>query len=109
MHRIHHEMQDRVDDLLRLFGIAIFDQLHRVPDVGKENGDLLPFSFQGLPRGQYLFGEVPGNITVWRGNSGNSAGRDCCSLTYGLAANSAKRGSTTVRFTTVRTNRLEPH
>jgi hypothetical protein len=26
-----------------------------------------------------------------------------------LTANSAKRGSTTVRFTTVKTNRFEPH
>ena len=51
---------------------------------------------------------MSGNIAVWRGYSGNSARRDCCSLTYGLAANSAKRSSTTVRFTTVRTDRFKP-
>src|SRR4029453_8965141 len=108
MHRIHHEMQHRVDDLLRLFGIAVFDQLHRVPDVGKENGDLLPFSFQGLPRGQYFFTEMSGNITVWRGSPGSSGGFGGCRLIYVLHANSAKRGSTTIRFTTVRTDRFKP-
>ena len=74
MHRIHHDMQHRVNDLLRLFGIAVFDQLHRVPDVGKENGDLLTFSFQGLPRGQYLFGEMSGNILSGEGTPGTPAG-----------------------------------
>src|SRR4030095_12615368 len=108
MHRVHHHMKHRIDNLLRLFGIAVFDQLHRVPDVGKENGDLLPFSFKGLPRGQYFFSEMSGNITVWRGYPGNSGGCDGCRLIYGLAANSAKRGSTTVRFTTVRTDRFKP-
>src|SRR5262249_1239241 len=109
MHRIHHEMQHRVDDLLRLFGIAVFDQLHRVPNVGKKNGDLLPFSFQRRPRGQYLFGEMSGNVAVWRGCPGNFGCCDSCCLIYGLSANSTERGSTTVRFTTVRTDRFEPH
>ena len=52
---------------------------------------------------------MSGNIAVWRGYSGNSGGFDCCGLTYGLAANSAKPGSRTDRLTTVRTDRFEPH
>src|SRR5215475_1084988 len=51
---------------------------------------------------------MSGNVAVGRGNPGNSGRRDCCGLIYGLAANSAKRGSTTVRFTTVRTDRFKP-
>src|SRR5262249_23646688 len=108
MHGIHHEMQHRIDDLLRLFGIAVFDQLHRVPDVGKENGDLFPFSFQGRPRSQYLLSEMSGNVAVWRGYPGNFGCCDSRGLIYGLAANSAKRGFATARRATVRTDRFEP-
>ena len=52
---------------------------------------------------------MSGNITVWQGNFGNSGGCNCCGLIYGLAADSAKRGFTTVRFATVRTHRFESH
>jgi len=52
---------------------------------------------------------VSGNIAVGRGYLGSSGRCDCCGLIYGLTANSAKRGSTTVRFTTLRTDRFEPH
>src|SRR6266850_535336 len=52
---------------------------------------------------------MSGNIGVWRRCSGNSGGCGCCGLTYVLTANSAKRGSTTVRFTTVRADRFEPY
>src|SRR5215510_11547219 len=47
-------------------------------------------------------------IAVRRGNSRSSGRFDCCGEIYGLAANSAKRGSTTVRFATVRTDRFKP-
>src|SRR5262245_50473581 len=52
---------------------------------------------------------MSGNVAVGRGYPGNSARRDCCGLIYGLAANSAKRGSATGRRATVRTDRFEPH
>jgi len=39
-------MQDRINELLSLFGIDSFEQSCRTLDVGKENRHLLPFSFQ---------------------------------------------------------------
>src|SRR5262244_1028126 len=109
MHRVHHHMQDWIDELLSLFRIDSFEQSCRTFDIGKENRHLLPFSFQGLSRGQYLFGEVPGNVAVRRRCPGNSGCRDCCGLLYGLTANSAKPRFGTVQLTTMRTNRFEPH
>src|SRR5215472_15760155 len=109
MHRVHHHMQDWIDELLSLFRIDSFEQSCRTFDIGKENRHLLPFSFQGLSRGQDLFGEVSGNVAVWRRYPGNFDCRDCCGLLYGLTANSAKPCFRTVRRATVRTDRFKTH
>src|SRR5215475_3731451 len=51
---------------------------------------------------------MSGNIAVRRGYPGNFGCCDSWGLIYGLAANSTERGSTTIRFTTVRTDRFKP-
>src|SRR5262245_4370053 len=51
---------------------------------------------------------MSGNVAVRRGYPGNFGCCDCWGLIYDLAANSTERGSTTIRFTTVRTDRFKP-
>src|SRR5215813_2952445 len=74
MNRTHHHMQDRINELLSLFGIDSFEQPCRTLDVGKENRHLLPFSFQQVARSQYLLSKVFGKIPIRR--CGCYAGRD---------------------------------
>jgi hypothetical protein len=49
--RLHHQLQHGVEDLPRLFGIAVSQQLHRTLHVGEEDRDLLAFTFQRGLRG----------------------------------------------------------
>src|SRR5215510_3415630 len=51
---------------------------------------------------------MSGNVAVRREYPGNFGYCDSWGLIYSLAANSTERGSTTIRFTTVRTDRFEP-
>jgi len=46
MHRRHHKLQHRVDDLTRLLGIEIAHQLGRAFDVGEQRGDRLAFALE---------------------------------------------------------------
>jgi hypothetical protein len=49
MHRIDHVVQDVIEDLAGIFGVAIGHELHRSPDVGEEDGDELALPFDGAP------------------------------------------------------------
>ena len=42
---VHHVREDRVQDLARLLGIAVGEQLHRALEIGEQDGDLLAFPF----------------------------------------------------------------
>ena len=46
VHRLHHAFEDRVEDLARLFGVAVREQLHRALQVGEQHRDLLALAFQ---------------------------------------------------------------
>jgi len=57
---LHHAFEHRVEDLPRLFGVAIGEQLHRALEVGEEHRDLLALALQcGLGR-EDAFSEVLG-------------------------------------------------
>ena len=58
VHRIHHQMNRRVQELLRRFRIEILDQLGGVFDVGKHDRHLLAFALQGLTGGEDFFREI---------------------------------------------------
>ena len=64
MHRLHHQRQGRVDDLARLLGVEVFEQVHGALDVGKQGGDGLalavggPARLQGRLLGQDALGQV---------------------------------------------------
>ena len=47
MHRLHHPLEHRVEELARLLGVAVGQQLHRALEVGEEHGDLLALAFEG--------------------------------------------------------------
>ena len=43
---LHHPFEDWIEDLARLFRVAVGEQLHRAFQVGKEDSYLLPLAFQ---------------------------------------------------------------
>ena len=45
---LDHAFEHRVEELLRVLGIAVGKQLHRPLDVGEQHGDLLPLTLEGL-------------------------------------------------------------
>jgi hypothetical protein len=66
VHGGHHPLQHRVEELPRLLGVAVGQQLHRALQVGEQDGHLLAFAFQGSAGGEHLLGEVRGCVGEWR-------------------------------------------
>ena len=48
VHGLHHALEHGVEELARLLGVAVGEQLHRALEVGEEHGDLLALAFQAL-------------------------------------------------------------
>ena len=61
---LHHVLEDGVEELARLLGIAVGEQLHRALEVGEEHGDLLALALQGGLGGEDLLGEVLGGVRL---------------------------------------------
>ena len=59
-----HVLEDGIEDLARLLGIAVGEQLHRALEVGEEDGDLLALALERRARGEDLLGEVLGSIGI---------------------------------------------
>ena len=47
MDGLHHALEDGVEELPRLLGVAVGQQLHRALEVGEEHRDLLALAFEG--------------------------------------------------------------
>jgi hypothetical protein len=62
VHSVHHGVQDGVEELLCGFRVEVANQLGGTSDVGKQDGDLLAFAFQGAARGQDLLREIGGRV-----------------------------------------------
>ena len=60
--RLHHPLEHRVEELPRLLGIAVGEQLHRALEVGEQHRDLLALALQGALGGEDLLGEVLGRV-----------------------------------------------
>jgi hypothetical protein len=56
VHRHHHALQHRVEELARLLGVAVCQQLHRGLQVGEEHGHLLALALQGTAGRENLLG-----------------------------------------------------
>ena len=50
--------QHRIEELVRLFGVAVGEQFHRALEVGKEHRDLLPLAFQGTAGRENFLREI---------------------------------------------------
>ena len=44
---LHHPLEDRIEELPGLLGVAVGQQLHRALEVGEEDRDLLALAFEG--------------------------------------------------------------
>ena len=67
--RLHHALEDGVEELARLLGIAVGEQLHRALEVGEEHRDLLALALEGGLGGEDLLGEVLGGVGLGRGEA----------------------------------------
>jgi hypothetical protein len=61
----NHALQHRVEELPRLLGIAVGQQLHGALQVGKQHRDLLAFAFEGGLGGEDFLGQIPRCIAQW--------------------------------------------
>jgi hypothetical protein len=66
MHGFDHELQHRIEEPLRLLGIAVGEKLQRSPEVGEEYGDLLALAFEGALGGEDLLREMPRRVRLGR-------------------------------------------
>ena len=55
---LHHAFEHRVEELARLLGIAVGEQLHGALQIGEEDGDLLALALERGAGAEDLLGEV---------------------------------------------------
>src|SRR5262249_14109173 len=72
MDGLHHPLDHRVEEFAGLLGIVVSEQLHGALEVGEENCDMLAFPFECALRGENLFDQVLGGVTLRRGEPGCS-------------------------------------
>jgi len=73
VHGVHHQMNGRVEELLGGFRIKTPDEFRRIFEVGKEHGDLLALTCQGVLGGEDLLREIGRRV-----GKGDSLGRHGC-------------------------------
>ena len=44
---LHHVLEDGVQELARILGVAVREELHRALEVSEEHSNLLALAFQG--------------------------------------------------------------
>src|SRR5712692_2575865 len=66
MDGLHHALEHRVEELARLLGIAIREQLHRALEVSEEDGDLLALALQSGLGGEDALSRVLGGVGLRR-------------------------------------------
>jgi hypothetical protein len=64
VHGFHHAFEDGIEDLARLFRIAIGEQLHRALQIREQHRDLLALAFEGGLGSEDLLGEVLGRVGI---------------------------------------------
>ncbi len=67
VHGFHHPLEHGIEDLARLLGIAVGEQLHRALEIGKQHRHLLALAFERSPGSEDPLGEVLRRIRVRRG------------------------------------------
>jgi len=69
MDGVHHVLEKRIEQLLRLLGIPVGEQLHRALEIGEENGDVLALAVASSASGPEDVGEVGRREPVWNGGA----------------------------------------
>jgi hypothetical protein len=62
VHGIHHSLKHGIQDLARLLGVPVGEQLHRALEIGEEHGHLLALTFQRNSGREDLIGEMLGSV-----------------------------------------------
>jgi hypothetical protein len=62
VHRVHHDVNGRVEELLGGFRVEVPNQLGGVFDVTEHHRDLLALAFQGTAGGKDFLGQVLGRV-----------------------------------------------
>jgi hypothetical protein len=70
VNRFHHDLEHRIQELSRLLGIAIHQELHRALDVGEDDGDLLALALHRAPEGEDAIGQVTRRVAAARAEAG---------------------------------------
>lgn len=60
MHLAGQDVKTTVHDRMYTLGVYLFGERAKTGDIGKDDGDLLPFPFQGTAGGQNFVSQVPG-------------------------------------------------
>jgi hypothetical protein len=68
--RLDHAFEHGIEELLRLLGVAVSNQVHRTLDVGEQHGDQLALTLKSCSGIEDLVGKVPGRIILGRGKPG---------------------------------------
>ena len=76
MDGLHHPLEHGVEQLARLLGVPVGQELHRALEVGKQNGDLLAFTLESGSGGEDLLGQVFRDVSL----GGRKAGLRCPSI-----------------------------
>jgi hypothetical protein len=78
MDGVHHQREDWIDELTRVLGFAIGEQLHGALEVGKQHGDVLALAFKRRLGGEDFLGEVLGGVALggWDARSVGCRRRD---------------------------------
>jgi hypothetical protein len=71
MHGSHHALQHGIEELPRLFRVAIGEEFHRALEIRKQHRDLLTLPFERTAGGQDLLGQMrrrvgEGDVLAWR-------------------------------------------
>src|SRR6516164_5530161 len=68
MNRLHHALEDRIQELPGLLGVAVRQQLHRRFRVGEQDRDLLPLALKRGLRRQNALRQMYGGVGNWGRN-----------------------------------------
>ena len=72
--RLHHQLEDRIEELPGFLGIAVGQELHGALDVGEEDGHLLALTLDRSPRGEDPRGQMSRRVVAPAGEARGRAG-----------------------------------
>src|SRR5262249_31352508 len=91
--RLHHPLEDGIEQLARLLRVPISEQLHRALEVGEQDRDLLALPFERRLGGEDLLGEVLRSVGL-RGAESRRGRRSSRVRTFGAEFGGRGQGPT---------------